>query len=596
VTITQEQLQAIIAKAKADLEAKKLARGPSAQSNAAKLNSEFKLTSLVVEPPQKQEAITAPKQSWAWNEEQKQAIAYGVIGKSFNLIGAAGTGKTTTLRGMLQAKLESQSVPMLKRGTQYLSTNTPGIVLVSYTRRAVRNIAKQMPKELKDHCLTIHKLLEFAPEKYMEDGPDGMPIQKMRFAPQRHEGNPLPEELVTIIVDESSMVSIELMELLVDALPSPARVQFIFLGDLNQLPPVYGHPILGQKLLELPIVELTQVYRQALESPIISLALAVKNNNFAQFNRDAIELWSGNKFKKESGAWNYAAFDAKEIREKIVLEKEGRGKITIHPWKKKTETDTGLAFMQGQLKAWIDSGEYDPNEDLVLCPWNKSFGSDELNRAIADRLGKKREATIFHIIAGYENYYYAVGDKLLVDKSEAIIEKITSNPRYLGKRAAEASTMLDRWGNNAKASDGSTDDFDIEAALQQLEDVDERTAQASHLVEVRFIDTGETQILKAAGELNKTSFAYAITVHKAQGSECRRVFFLTHYCHSAMLFRELVYTGITRAAEELYIVMSPMMLSKAGNSPRVKGDTLKAKLEFYASRMEERIKKNAISD
>ena len=59
-----------------------------------------------------------------------------------------------------------------------------------------------------------------------------------------------------------------------------------------------------------------------------------------------------------------------------------------------------------------------------------------------------------------------------------------------------------------------------------------------------------------------------------------------------MLFRELVYTGITRAAEDLYIVMSPMMLAKAGNSPRVKGDTLAAKLEFYASRMKERIEKS----
>jgi exodeoxyribonuclease V alpha subunit len=585
LTITQDKLQQIIAEAKAKLEARK-AHGSAAGG-----------VKLTIAPVAKQEDIPIPKpttDAWAWNAEQKQAIAFGVVGKSFTLIGAAGTGKTTTLRGLLQAKLESQSVPMLKTRTQYLETNTPGVILVSYTRRAVRNIARQMPAELKAHCLTIHKLLEFAPEKYMEMGPEGYEVQKMRFAPQRHEGNPLPEELTTVIVDESSMVSIELFDMLVAALPVPARVQFIFLGDLNQLPPVYGHPILGQKLLELPIVELTQVYRQALESPIISLALSVKNNNFAQFNKDAIELWSGDKFKREDGKWAYSAFDAKEVREKITFEKPGRGKVTLHPWKKKTETDVGLAFMQGQMKAWIDSGEYDPNEDLVLCPWNKSFGTDELNRAIADKLGKNRQATVFHIIAGYENYYYAVGDKLLVDKSEAIIEKITTNPRYLGKRPAEPSPLLDRWGNNAKPSDGSTglDEFDVDAALASLEEVDDRTAQSSHLVEVRFIDTGETQVLKAAGELNKTSYAYAITVHKAQGSECRKVFLITHYCHSSMLFRELVYTGITRAAEELYIVMSPMMLAKAGNSPRVKGDTLAAKLEFYASRMKERIEKS----
>jgi ATP-dependent exoDNAse (exonuclease V) alpha subunit len=365
-------------------------------------------------------------------------------------------------------------------------------------------------------------------------------------------------------------------------------VQFIFLGDLNQLPPVYGQAVLGQKLLELPIVELTQVYRQALESPIIALALAVKDNNFALFNKNAVELWSSDRYKRADGTWNYSAFDVKHLTDKVVFERPGRGKVTLHPWKKKTETDVGLAFMQGQLKSWIDSGEYDPNEDLVLCPWGVSFGTDELNRSIADKLGKKRQATIHHVIAGYENYYYAVGDKLLVDKSEALIEEISANPRYLGKRPADASTRLDRWGNNATHDHTQGPEFDIDAALESLADVSDRTAAASHLMRVRFIDSGEEFTLRAASEYNKSSFAYAITVHKAQGSECRKVFLLTHYCHSTMLFRELVYTAITRAAEELYIVCSPMMLQKAAGYAKVKGNTLKEKLEFYATRLEER--------
>jgi exodeoxyribonuclease V alpha subunit len=98
----------------------------------------------------------------------------------------------------------------------------------------------------------------------------------------------------------------------------------------------------------------------------------------------------------------------------------------------------------------------------------------------------------------------------------------------------------------------------------------------------------EVQITKSA-VVNNSLFAYVITVHKAQGSECRKVFFLTHNCHSKMLFRELVYTGITRAAEELHIVCSPMMLQTAANRPRIKGDTLAAKLEFYKERMKEEL-------
>lgn len=93
----------------------------------------------------------------------------------------------------------------------------------------------------------------------------------MRFEPQRNKINPLPRELTTIIIEESSMVGTELFQLLLDAIPEGHQVQLIFLGDINQLSPVFGDAILGYKLIELPAIVLTQVYRQALESPIIRL-------------------------------------------------------------------------------------------------------------------------------------------------------------------------------------------------------------------------------------------------------------------------------------------------------------------------------------
>ncbi len=528
--------------------------------------------------------------AWSWNAEQVQAINNGLVGKSFCLIGAAGTGKTTTLRGLLKAKLESNTLPMLESGTENLVIGSPGVVLVSFTRRAVRNIARQMPDDLRKQCLTIHRLLEFAPEHYVDTNEQGQEVRKMRFAPTRHNGNPLPENLRTVVIDESSMVSIELFELLLDALPYPARVQFIFLGDLNQLPPVYGHPILGQKLLQLPIVELTQVYRQALESPIIALALAVKNNDFKSFNRMAVEEWS-EKFRKIDGKPDYLKFDAKHVKEIVRLEKPGRGIVTLHPWKKKVETEVGLAYMQGQLKQWIDRKVYDPLEDLVLCPWNKSFGTDELNRAIADKLGKDRGAVIHEIIAGYNTYYYAIGDKLMIDKQEAIIVDVYKNPKYFGKRPAQPSEKMDRWGNHADRSILSSDlsDIDVDALLESISMDEERSTAASHVVRYRYLDAELEWSMDKAAQFNTSSFGYAITVHKAQGSECRKVFVLTHFCHSAMLFRELIYTAITRAAEEIYIVMSPMMLGTAAERPRIKGDTLVDKLSFYAERLKERI-------
>lgn len=540
--------------------------------------------------------------AWSWNAEQSEAITNGVVGKSFVLIGAAGTGKTTTLKGVIKQVLEAQAIPMLTKGTEYLKEGSPGIALVSFTRRAVRNIAKQMPDEIKQHCLTIHRLLEYAPEIYYEPGEDGREVKKMRFAPGRHEMNPLPAELRLIVIDESSMVDLELFDKLVAALPNKHRVQFVFLGDLNQLPPVYGHPVLGQKLLQLPIVELTQVYRQALESPIIALALAVKSNNFSTFNRDVVDLWTGDKFKKPDGSSNYLAFDAKDLSSLIdrndkkkpatvVLEKPGRGKVTLQVWKNKTELETGLAFMQGQLKAWIDSGYYNPDEDLVLCPWDKSFGCKELNKAIADKMGKMRRAEVYEIVAGFEKHYWAVGDKLLVDKQEAIVVEIVKNGKYFGKRPQMHSVNLDRWGNNSEKTQTISDfeDWDADELLADLGDVGDRKQQCSHNVRVKLLDSDTHTTISRASEINSSSFGYAITVHKAQGSECRKVFFLTHYVHSAMLYRELVYTACTRAAEELHIIMSPMMLQRAGKSARIKGETLKAKLDFYRERLKERL-------
>ena len=75
------------------------------------------------------------------------------------------------------------------------------------------------------------------------------------------------------------MISVDLFHQIYIALENPQSVQFIFLGDIQQLPPVFGSAILGYKMLSLPTIELTQVYRQALESPIIRLAHRILSGN-----------------------------------------------------------------------------------------------------------------------------------------------------------------------------------------------------------------------------------------------------------------------------------------------------------------------------
>lgn len=527
--------------------------------------------------------------SLVWNQEQQTAIDYAHFRKSFVLIGAAGTGKTTTLKGALLNLLENSILPPLEESTKYLAAGAPGVALISFTRRAVRNIAKQMPADLKAHCITFHKLVEYAPFFYEEAHPEtGDFVKKVRFEPGRHQGNLLPRNLKLIIIDESSMFSIEFFAQLLAALPSPASVQFIFLGDLNQLPPVYGIPILAKKLTELPIVELTHVYRQALESPIISLALGVKDNNFAEFNRRAQKDWGAP-----------IGFDAANLKEKLAFENPGSGKVTLHPWKKELTGDDALVALSGQIRAWIKEGVYDPEEDLILCPWNASsdraFGVKELNLAVADFLSKRAELKVHEVIAGFNKYYLAVGDKLLIDKQEAIILEISRNARYMGKMPRPASSTLDRYGNgggDVSFLDETLTDEQLDLMLLHTADIVDRTADASHQIKVRFVDTEEEVMLTKSAELNSDPkagiFAYATTIHKAQGSEARRVFLLTHAGHAAMCSRELIYTAITRAREELYVVLAPKMLGAAARKPRIKGDTLADKIAFFSSRLAEK--------
>lgn len=517
--------------------------------------------------------------NFQWNAAQQQAIDYGRSGKSFCLIGAAGTGKTTTLKGLLRAVLSDNKLPPLEKDTKHLNRGAPGVVLFSYTRRAVRNIAKQMPEELRAHCLTGHKLLEFKPEKFeINDGKGGVKLS-MRFVPSRDRTNPLPSNLRLIIVDESSMVSSDFMQLVYRALPNLSNVQWIFLGDLHQLPPVYGDAILGHKLLGLPVVELTEVYRQALESPIIELALQIKDNKIPPELKVITKNW---------------------------VKETPKGKVTLHPWKQKLDQEEGMFAMQKFLRTWI-STEMNPStgdrndkldweNDVILCPWNKAFGNIELNKAIGTELALKYNRDVFEIIAGYDKIYYSIGDRILHDKRDAIVTKIVRNVRYIGKPPQYHSPQMDYWGyTKTPVVQEVMSNEDIENLLDSFAeaDVEDRVHEASHAVYIRYVDSSEGEeetILSKAGELNGTELAYCMSVHKSQGSEWKRVILITHDCHAKMLSREMVYTAVTRASQELYVFLAPMMLTKAAARPRIKGDTLQEKLKFFTTKAGERQK------
>lgn len=497
-----------------------------------------------------------------YNERQLEFVNRVSKGEDAVLIGPAGSGKTTCVRGGMQGLIQSGVAGILASdGHKYLSDGTPGIVIVSFTRRAVSNIRKAVAADMKGNCLTIHALLEYEPIYHTVFDPNtGTDRSTMAFEPTRTITRPLPASIRVCVIEEASMVSLELFKELSDAL-SP-DTQFIFLGDIQQLPPVFGSAILGYKMLELPVVELTEIYRQALESPIIRLAHRILSGK-------PIPL-------SEYPEWKYP------------------NQLTIHPWKKRLHPDLALITIAKFLTVAIEAGQYDPMEDMVLMPFNKSCGTIELNKHIAQFMARKNKVPVYEVIAGFMKEYFSIGDKILYDKEDAIITNIIENPAYTGTKPQPAGLMLDYWGYNSSTGgdskhhiDGNEteSDEDIDFMLAQVSSKEDSVRQASHIITVKILETGQEIKLESAGQINALLLSFVLTVHKSQGSEFRKVFLMLHASHATMLSRELLYTAVTRAKEELYIICEPESMEKGIKSQRIKGNSLAEKAEFFKGKV-----------
>lgn len=492
------------------------------------------------------------------NAKQLSFVNLASKGNSCVLIGAAGTGKTTCQKAVVSALIQSGIVGILSNdGHKHLVSGSPGIVICAYTRRAVANIRRNMPEDLQANCITIHKLLEYQPVFYEVDNPEtGETQNKMKFEPTRNANNPLPSSIRTIVFEESSMIGTDLHQQVIDACPH--QPQIIYLGDIQQLPPVFGPAILGFKLLELPVIELTEVYRQALESPIISLA--------------------------------HRILSARPIPVKEFPEWKHPNQLTIHPWKKKLDPLMATITLAAFFKAAEANGVYNTEEDMILIPFNKACGTDELNLHIADYLAKKNGSVVYQVVAGFMKKHFRIGEKVLYDKEDAVIIDITPNPSYTGAPPFAASTTLNYWGHDPEFKEHNTDlsEDNADFLLSQVAaaDKEDRVKKSSHVIKLRMLDSDAEITLESAGEVNSILMGYALTVHKAQGSEFRKVFLCLHQSHATMIQRELLYTAVTRAREELYIICEPESFENGIKSQRVKGDTIEEKASYFKGRLE----------
>lgn len=516
------------------------------------------ITELILHKPKPVEIV--------YNAEQQRFIDIATSRRSVALTGAAGTGKTTVVKGAVLSLLAAGKLGVLKdTGHKYLRAGTPGIVFCSFTNKAVSNLKKHLPADLRENCLSIHKLLEFEPvEDIAIDEKTGESKTIWGFKPKRTATYPLDSSITTIVLEESSMIGVPLWNQLADALITK-NLQVILIGDLQQLPPVFGKSIFIHAFQQgIETVELTQVYRQALESPIIALAT---------------RIISGKQIPQTQFP-EYA-------------KKTEQGIVVIQPWKKQLSDVAALKIMSMWLPEQIDKGTYNPEEDIILTPYNKAFGTIALNEIIASHIAAKRGAEVHEIFAGIKRLYFRVGERVLYNKTEAVITKIEPNKKYFGKFPRPPSKTLTYTGIETNPAGLNTnlneqDFLDIERRLELAAAGSEEKSsrQASAIVTVYIPDLDKTVPLATAGEVGALDLGYAITVHKSQGSEYKKVFFITHKSQNTMLSRELVYTAITRARQELIVICEPNLFVQGINSQRLQGNNVAEKVANFERSME----------
>ncbi len=384
-----------------------------------------------------------------FDNKQRSAVEIAVNKGLLILTGGPGTGKTTTVKGIIAL--------MKNRGFN--------VALAAPTGRAAKRMTELTGYEAK----TIHRLLEV---EYKEGA------EEPSFVYNRK--NPL--DVDAVIVDELSMVDITVFDSLLEALPLHARL--IMVGDKDQLPPVGAGNVLKDLTQSgmIPVVSLDKVFRQAMESLIVLNAHRVVKGEMPVLNRKDAD--SDFFLLKENSRYNAP----KKICDLVV----------------------------NRLPSFYGFNSF--NDIQVLCPSRRGeVGTENLNILLQQKLNppdkSKKELR-------YRGYALREGDKVM---------QIKNNYDVPWFKSAENGTGV------------FNGDIGILTKIDKSNDI----------LNVKFDDREAMYSLENAKELE---LAYAMTVHKSQGSEFDAVVMPVLSVPPKLSYRNLFYTALTRAKKLIVLV------------------------------------------
>ena len=393
--------------------------------------------------------------------QQRKAIYTAMTTRAMILTGGPGTGKTTTVVGMIR---------LFQAAGRRITLTAP-------TGRAAKRLSETTGREAK----TIHRLLEFSPQN------NGF---------KRNRQNPLDTDVV--IVDETSMVDLVLMNRLMQAIRPATTV--ILIGDTDQLPSVGAGNVLRELIdsHKIPVIQLTEIFRQAQESMIVTNAHRINKGDFPELTGDT----DRNFF-----------FMEKEDPEAIVR--------------------LICTLIADRLPQHYD---YHPIDDIqLLCPMRRGMlGTESFNKRLQEVLNPEYVAPVSHPLE--KSRFGGIGNRsshLHRQMPQSADRSRTAGGFRVGDKVMQVRNNYDY------------DVFNGDIG---------RVLAIEHLDKKVYIQFPDKQVAYDTADLGELVLAYATTVHKAQGSEYPAVVIPLHTQHYLMLQRNLLYTGITRAKECVVIV------------------------------------------
>ena len=382
-------------------------------------------------------------------DQQKKAISAAFSRGIMVLTGGPGTGKTTTLNGVIHLCMKAGST----------------VLLAAPTGRAAKRMTELTGREAK----TIHRLLG---TEYDDNG-------ELTF--RHNEQNQLQADV--IIVDEVSMVDTLLFAGLLRAVRMSARI--VLVGDVDQLPSV-GAGYLLHTLIEsrrIPVVRLTEIFRQAQESCIIRSAHQIVNGEMPDLREKSSDFF----FFDRRNANEAAAF-LKDLYSRRLPQAYG----------------------------------FTPQTDIqVISPTRKGIlGTVMLNGMLQETVNPPQYGKM---IMKNLLYSFREGDKVMQIQNQYEMEWVKETERGAGIFNGDMGTVteINKAANTLKV------DFD------------------GKLVTYR------------PDQLDQLELAYAVTVHKSQGSEFEAVILVLPEGRDRLSYRSLLYTAVTRAKKLLILIGSP---------------------------------------